>query len=66
MTLFLRLFVAIFFITLISAAPQYYSNQVYGAGNGFGGVQYPLGDPYGNLGTRSTWQDQIVLHLFGR
>uniref|UniRef100_A0A7E4VPP6 Uncharacterized protein n=1 Tax=Panagrellus redivivus TaxID=6233 RepID=A0A7E4VPP6_PANRE len=23
-------------------------------------------DPYGNLGTRSTWQDQIVLHLFGR
>uniref|UniRef100_A0A7E4ZXG0 Uncharacterized protein n=1 Tax=Panagrellus redivivus TaxID=6233 RepID=A0A7E4ZXG0_PANRE len=22
-------------------------------------------NPYGNLGTRSTWEDSIVLHLFG-
>ena len=50
----LRLFVFLLFIALISAAPQYYNNQIYGRGEGLGGAQYPLGDPYGNLGTHSS------------
>ena len=60
----LKLFVFVLFIALISAAPQYYNGQYYGSGNGLGGMQYPLGDPYGNLGTRSSkifsWQSQYL------
>uniref|UniRef100_A0AC34FLP7 Uncharacterized protein n=1 Tax=Panagrolaimus sp. ES5 TaxID=591445 RepID=A0AC34FLP7_9BILA len=41
-------------IQIAESAPQYYNSG------------YGLSDPAFNGGTRSTWQDSIVLHLFGR
>uniref|UniRef100_A0AC35ESF3 Uncharacterized protein n=1 Tax=Panagrolaimus sp. PS1159 TaxID=55785 RepID=A0AC35ESF3_9BILA len=47
------LLASIIFIQYSESAPQYYNSG------------YGLSDPAFNGGTRSTWQDSIVLHLFG-
>uniref|UniRef100_A0A914P924 Uncharacterized protein n=1 Tax=Panagrolaimus davidi TaxID=227884 RepID=A0A914P924_9BILA len=58
----ITLFIILFIVEKTFAQQQqYYGIRPYR----YGFEQSALSDPYGNGGTRSTWQDSIVLHLFG-